>query len=102
MKFAIGSETDSAHCIALKHEFLRCEDAFKEFEKSGTSMIMMAQEQEQAGVPTVANESRLVAFKTYNVIATYHKAALSGIRPPGPPVPKTILRRPTGARCEAL
>jgi hypothetical protein len=28
MKFTMGSETDTGHCIALKHEFLRCEDAF--------------------------------------------------------------------------
>ena len=71
MKFAIGSEMDSAHCVALKHEFLRCEDAFKEFEKFGTAMIMMAQTQAQAGVPTVANEGRLVAFKTYNAYARF-------------------------------
>jgi hypothetical protein len=71
MKFTIGSETDSAHCVALKHEFLRCEDAFKEFEKFGSVMIMMAQAQEQAGVPVIANESRLVAFKAYNAYAHF-------------------------------
>jgi len=71
MKFAPGSDTDTAHCIALKHEFLRCEDAFKEFEKFGTAMIMAAQTQEQTGVPVSANESRWMAFKTYNAYARF-------------------------------
>jgi hypothetical protein len=31
MKFKIGDATDTAHCVALKHEFLRCDDAFKYF-----------------------------------------------------------------------
>ena len=67
MKFAIGSETDSAHCAALKHEFLRREDAFKEFEKYGTAMIMRAREADNG--PTTNDESRRVAFKTYNDFA---------------------------------
>ena len=71
MKFALGSETDSAHSVALKHEFLRCEEAFKEFEKFGLAMIMAAQTQEQIGVPVVVNESRLIAFKTYNAYARF-------------------------------
>ena len=71
MKFVIGSETDSAHCVALKHEFLRCEDAFKEFEKFGTAMIMKAQAQQCAGIPVVANETRFMAFKTYNAYARF-------------------------------
>lgn len=67
----MGSETDSAHCVALKHEFLRCEDAFKEFEKLGTAMIMTAQAQELTGVMTVANQSRWTSFKTYNAYARF-------------------------------
>ena len=71
MKFATGSDTDIAHCIALKHEFLRCEDAFKEFEKFGTAMIMTAQAHEKSGAPATANESRWMAFKTYNAYARF-------------------------------
>ena len=71
MQFTIGSETDSAHCVALKHEFLRCEDAFNEFEKFGTAIIMMTEAQAQADVPAVANESRLMAFKMYNAYARF-------------------------------
>ncbi len=71
MKFAIGSDTDVAHCIALKHEFLRCEDAFKDFEKFGTVMIMTAQMQEQAGLPAVISDNRCMAFKTYNSYARF-------------------------------
>jgi hypothetical protein len=43
MKFRVGDTTDGAHCTALKHEFLRCEDAFKDFETYATTMIMRAQ-----------------------------------------------------------
>jgi hypothetical protein len=71
MKFVIGSETDSAHCAALKHEFLRCEDAFKDVEKYGTTMIMSAQAQEMTGVVQDAHESRWIAFKTYNAYARF-------------------------------
>jgi hypothetical protein len=71
MKFNIGSDADTAHCIALKHEFLRCEDAFQDFEKFGTAMIMAVQEAEQAGLPAAVNDSRRLAFKTYNSYARF-------------------------------
>jgi hypothetical protein len=71
MKFTIGSDMDIAHSVALKHEFLPCEDAFKEFEQFSTTMIMTAQAQEQAGVPAVASQSRWMAFKTYNAYARF-------------------------------
>lgn len=45
MKFKTGDLIDSAHCTALKHEFLRCEDAFKDFEAYATMMIMQAQDE---------------------------------------------------------
>ncbi len=38
MKFQIGDATDNSLCIALKHEFLRCDDAFQEFAAVGTLM----------------------------------------------------------------
>ena len=71
MKFAIGSNTDSAHCAALKHEFLRCEEAFKEFETFGQLMIIRAQAQEVSKKPMIAHETRWVAFKTYNAYARF-------------------------------
>ena len=58
MKFKIGDETDIALCIALKHEFLRCDDAFKDFAESATIMIMQG-------------ENRRIAYKTYNAYARF-------------------------------
>jgi hypothetical protein len=71
MKFTLGSETDTAHCIALKHEFLRCEDAFKDFEKFATAMIMAAQNQENTKTPADANQTRWIAFKMYDSYARF-------------------------------
>ena len=42
LKFKPGDAIDTEHCTALKHEFLCCEDAFREFEVYPTSMIMKA------------------------------------------------------------
>jgi hypothetical protein len=53
MKFQPGDGTDSAHCIALKHEALRCEEAFKDFEVLARQSIMVG-------------ENRALAFKMYN------------------------------------
>lgn len=71
MKFAPGDEIDSAHCTVLKHEFLRCEDAFKEFEHHATAMIMKAQADHFAKREAEAAENRLTAFKTYNAYARF-------------------------------
>src|ERR1700677_5313393 len=71
MKFTTGSETDTAHCIALKHEFLRCEDAFKEFEKFATATIMIAQAEENTGAAPFAYDGRWMAFKMYNAYARF-------------------------------
>ncbi len=71
MKFIIGDNVDSAHCTALKHEFLRCEDALKEFEQFATQMIMMAQVNHQRGRIPDVSESRFVAFRTYNAYARF-------------------------------
>lgn len=65
---------DSAHCTALKHEFLRCEDAFKDFETYGTLMILKAQAEatEAKGQPpTSAHEKRFIAYKTYNAYSRF-------------------------------
>ncbi|MBA4077996.1 MAG: hypothetical protein C0508_23410 [Cyanobacteria bacterium PR.023] len=66
MRFTIGDEIDSAHCTALHHEFLKCEDAFKDFETTATTMIMLA----QRGVDT-EEVNRLVAYKTYNAYSRF-------------------------------
>jgi hypothetical protein len=58
MKFQIGDVTDTALCIVLKHEFLRCDDAFNEFASSAKVMI------EQG-------ESKRIAYKTYNAYARF-------------------------------
>jgi len=58
MKFKIGDATDTALCVALKHEFLRCDDAFKDFATSATIMI-------------TEGENRRIAYKTYNAYARF-------------------------------
>lgn len=71
MRFKIGDAADSAHCTALKHEFLRCEDAFKDFKTYGTLMIVKAQTEEQGHPPSSAEEKRLIAYKTYNAYSRF-------------------------------
>ncbi|MGA3135424.1 MAG: hypothetical protein ABSC88_05460 [Terracidiphilus sp.] len=71
MKFKTGDSTDSAHCTALKHEFLRCEDAFKDFKTYGTMMIMRAQAEAEGAATLTADETRLIAYKTYNAYARF-------------------------------
>jgi len=71
MKFKPGDSTDSAHCTALKHEFLRCEDAFRDFETYGTMMIMRAQAEAEGAAPPAAEETRFIAYKTYNAYARF-------------------------------
>jgi hypothetical protein len=71
MKFKLGDDVDSAHSMALKHEFLRCEDAFKDFEKYGQAMITKAQVAEQTNSLPIVHETRWVAFKTYNAYARF-------------------------------
>jgi hypothetical protein len=71
MKFKPGGTTDSAHSIALKHEFLRCEDAFKDFETYGTLMILKAQAEATRQPPNSAHENRLIAYTTYNAYSRF-------------------------------
>jgi hypothetical protein len=58
MKFQIGDDTDTALAIVLKHEFLRCDDAFNEFAAAGTTMITQG-------------ENRRIAYKAYNAYASF-------------------------------
>lgn len=71
MKFKVGDQIDDAQCTALKHEFLRCEDAFKDFETYGTFMIMKAQGESEARPSSTPGEHRLIAYKTYNAYARF-------------------------------
>jgi len=72
MKFKPGDAIDSAHCTALKHEFLRCEDAFKDFETYGRLMIAKAQAEAEGGIsPIPRHENRLIAYKTYNAYSRF-------------------------------
>lgn len=71
MKFKTGDALDTAHCTAIKHEFLRCEDAFKDFETYGRLMIMKAQAEGEGQTEVPAEESRLIAYKTYNAYARF-------------------------------
>jgi hypothetical protein len=71
MKFKPGDALDTAHCAALKHEFLRCEDAFKDFETYGTLMVMKAQAEGEGRTQALPEESRLIAYKTYNAYARF-------------------------------
>lgn len=58
MKFEIGDATDTALCVALKHEFLRCDDAFEDLVSSAKIMI-------------VHGDNRRIAYKTYNAYARF-------------------------------
>lgn len=58
MKFASGDSTDVAHCIVLKHEALRMQEAFEDFAKLATQSIM-------------AGENRALAFTMYNAYARF-------------------------------
>ena len=58
MRFSTGDNTDIALCVALKHEFLRCDDSFVEFATCGKIMIMQG-------------ENRRIAYKTYNAYARF-------------------------------
>ena len=58
MKFQIGDATDTALCIALKHEFLRCDDAFKEFAAAATLTI-------------IKGENKRSCYTAYNTYARF-------------------------------
>lgn len=58
MKFTIGDETDRALCIVLKHEFLRCDDAFNQFASAATILINRG-------------DDRRLAYNAYNAYARF-------------------------------
>jgi len=71
MKFKIGDALDIAHCTVLKHEFLLCEDAFKDFETYGRLMVMKAQAEAEGRPAASLGEKRLIAYKAYNAYARF-------------------------------
>jgi hypothetical protein len=58
MKFNVGDKTDRHHCTALTHEFLRCRDAFKEFEQFAT-------------IALVKGETSWLSYKKYNAYSAF-------------------------------
>jgi hypothetical protein len=70
MKFRLGDETDKAICVALKHEFLRCDEAFHQFAAAATILISKG-------------DDRRLAYNTYNAYARFihhlYEFALCGI-----------------------
>ena len=58
MKFQAGDAVDTALCVAIKHEFLRCDDALNDFVLSATTMITQG-------------EHPRIAYKTYNAYARF-------------------------------
>lgn len=70
VKFEIGSSTDRAHSVALKHEFLRCEDAFTEFTLYGSALRDLAKRKYQIPLSNTGRD-RLTAFRTYNAYTRF-------------------------------
>ncbi len=58
MKFEAGDIVDGDHCTVLTHEFLRCEDSFKEFQNCAEEMIIQGQTREHS-------------YKTYNAYTRF-------------------------------
>lgn len=58
VKFKPGDAIDGALCVALKHEYLRCEEAFEDFAAAATAMIMQG-------------ENKRAAYKTYNAYVRF-------------------------------
>jgi hypothetical protein len=58
VKFTPGDAVDSDHCIAMQHEFLRCQDAYQDFRTSATTTIL-------------EGDNPLLAYKTYNAYSRF-------------------------------
>jgi hypothetical protein len=57
-KFLPGDTTDTDLCVALRHEFLRCHDAFTEFRTYASHAI-------------AAGDNKLLSFRTYNAYSRF-------------------------------
>ncbi|MFY9909498.1 MAG: hypothetical protein WCF22_14965 [Candidatus Sulfotelmatobacter sp.] len=58
MRFQAGDKTDIDHCLGLTHEFLRCRDAFREFEHFAT-------------VAVLKGEAPLLSYQKYNAYSAF-------------------------------
>lgn len=58
MKFNAGDSLDKEHCIVLTHEFLRCDDSFKEFCRYAEQMILQG-------------KTREISYRTYNAYTNF-------------------------------
>ncbi len=58
MKFEIGDETDKLHCMALRHEFLRCDDALILFNK-------------YKSIALIHGRNRALSIRCYNAYASF-------------------------------
>jgi hypothetical protein len=48
MRFKPGDDTDKAQCIALRHEFLRCDEAFNQFASAAKVLITQGHDRRRA------------------------------------------------------
>jgi len=48
MKFDSSSPVDAQHCLAIKHEYLRCRDAFDLFHQAATGIVLSGHTKEAA------------------------------------------------------
>jgi len=58
LKFEIGDDNDKALCVALQHEFMRCQNAFVDFARSAEELIMLGQDRQRA-------------YRSYNAYARF-------------------------------
>lgn len=57
-KFSAGDDIDQAHCIALRHEILRCKDSFDQFSCLAETMILQGRTPE-------------ISYRTYNAYTAF-------------------------------
>jgi hypothetical protein len=58
MKFDPSSSIDAMHCLAIKHEYLRCRDAFELFRVIATGIVL-------------SGHSRETAYRAYNAYSGF-------------------------------
>ncbi|MGY8828415.1 MAG: hypothetical protein ACKVIS_02500 [Pseudomonadales bacterium] len=58
MKFDSSSPVDAQHCLAIKHEYLRCRDAFTLFQEAATGIVL-------------SGHSREAAYRAYNAYSSF-------------------------------
>ena len=71
MKFQHGDNLDVDLSIALKHEFLRCEDAFYDFVETGEQLRRKGPIQGRWKAKNKNDVKRWLAFKRYNAYSRF-------------------------------